>query len=98
MVPRPVFVTEGCGCTSCVSLQPAWSPNRTTCVAVQVCQAGAWLACMQSVSVCQGTCCAVWHQARGDACEQGGAAAQVVKVAGVSLWALFREKKEKPRN
>ena len=23
---------------------------------------------------------------------------QVVKVAGVSLWALFREKKEKPRN
>ena len=26
------------------------------------------------------------------------AAVQVVKVAGVSLWALFREKKEKPRN
>ena len=25
-------------------------------------------------------------------------ASQVVKVAGVSLWALFREKKEKPRN
>ena len=25
-------------------------------------------------------------------------ALQVVKVAGVSLWALFREKKEKPRN
>jgi ribosomal protein S12 len=23
---------------------------------------------------------------------------KVVKVAGVSLWALFREKKEKPRN
>lgn len=23
---------------------------------------------------------------------------QVVKVSGVSLWALFREKKEKPRN
>jgi len=35
---------------------------------------------------------------RERAAEARRARAQVVKVAGVSLWALFREKKEKPRN
>ena len=36
--------------------------------------------------------------ARRAGAEAPRSCAQVVKVAGVSLWALFREKKEKPRN
>lgn len=42
--------------------------------------------------------CSCLDHCEGELPSDGGFGLQVVKVAGVSLWALFREKKEKPRN
>ena len=59
---------------------------------------GSWILCGPCGTVAPSPVSSPCHRVRSGLDRDMGLPWQVVKVAGVSLWALFREKKEKPRN